>query len=735
MSQQLNSLPPYPRLGEIYRALALALDTKQQNRKLDQWAREESCHWNVPHELLEELFEKPLAKYVDEEFGRFVTDHVRAFHKFYIDLIKTVAVDGLDRESVLPSLMDYAFLHWGSGVLLKAITTFDGPSPTQLLDRDVYCVDVVLSWVEQRLDKPLASSSSLESADTAKSFRDSLLRWRKGEQKPSLHKIKLIGDMLVNENHATSLRRWLIIARALAWFEEHFAEPGQLRQKMLWEILMGMPAHDVGRILSEQNRQASDFLKPLVVPGLLLQEQLKRTVAKTVGDQAKAKKQLDDFRELIAKHDLDGRTGYWVEWFTGRWHVLSGELEAAISHYETAVDLCLYRAGENQKQILEEAMVLAAKLKRKPLFKRLKHQAVFLGLLAEPDDKSEEIVPSWELQQAADCFAQVFPSSGWFVEAVERTATAVFPFFLYAAEGVPQKPDLRNPDRVISVYSQDQQKRRYPQLRWFASEGKVTEVNALLEKDASVDQLDASGGSALLCAMQYATETGDRKVLDLLLAHPHKEETLNRVTDKKRLTPLLQAIELGEPDVVAKLLEMGASAELRGTVDDQTPLYFCLGRMALAFDPGKLTRSLQEKMQDHGRYKFSDALRRYGGASFGLFGGIDQIRKNMQEPGYELLWQALVQTELSRYSLSKLIEIARLLLRYDADPNAPHQRPAPGRTPLMLAAESDLIEAFKLMVEYGGNPLQPDGEKMDCWKIALGFRSRRVIGFLRENEN
>ncbi|RQR29514.1 ankyrin repeat domain-containing protein [Burkholderia sp. Bp9143] len=62
------------------------------------------------------------------------------------------------------------------------------------------------------------------------------------------------------------------------------------------------------------------------------------------------------------------------------------------------------------------------------------------------------------------------------------------------------------------------------------------------------------------------------------------------------------------------------------------------------------------------------------------------------------------------------------------NPNAPHDLPAAGRTPLMLAAESDCKKSLDLMLRYGGDPLQSDANGKSCLCIALG--SKEVVASL-----
>jgi len=123
------------------------------------------------------------------------------------------------------------------------------------------------------------------------------------------------------------------------------------------------------------------------------------------------------------------------------------------------------------------------------------------------------------------------------------------------------------------------------------------EVNRLLEAGASVDDLDSSGASALLCAIQHAEATGQREALDLLLARPHQITTLHTLTSRKRLTPLMCAIDLGLPDVVAALIGQGVDVEQKALTDNQSPLYL-LGQPALLQDESGIHAELLESKDD-----------------------------------------------------------------------------------------------------------------------------------------
>jgi hypothetical protein len=113
---------------------------------------------------------------------------------------------------------------------------------------------------------------------------------------------------------------------------------------------------------------------------------------------------------------------------------------------------------------------------------------------------------------------------------------------------------LKSPDRVATVNLLDGQKRQWPQLRLFASFGMADAVKQLLEANANVNQLDKQGGSALLCAIQHARDTGDCEVLNLLLQVSHTKETLDSLTEKNRYPLYLKQSIMAIPTLLRACL-------------------------------------------------------------------------------------------------------------------------------------------------------------------------------------
>lgn len=233
----------------------------------------------------------------------------------------------------------------------------------------------------------------------------------------------------------------------------------------------------------------------------------------------------------------------------------------------------------------------------------------------------------------------------------------------------------------------------------------------------------------MLCAIQHAEATGERAALDLLLAMPHQVATLNASTSRKRLTPLMCAIDLGLPDVVEALIGQGVDVEQKALTDNQSPLYYLVSQLFYKLKPGYLLEFLSQKMMEEPDVVLQDTLRRFGVGMAGTFGSSVSVPRSHPEL---VIFTAkmLAERHASRHSVSRLMRIAELLLAAGANPNASHRYPVPGRTPLMLAAESDLPALFSLMIDHGGDPLRPDSTGQSCAQIARSFRATRILSFL-----
>ncbi|MBA5689165.1 ankyrin repeat domain-containing protein [Rugamonas apoptosis] len=735
-------LPPYPRMGEIFRILALAFDTKAKNRSVDRYAREGDVDWALPRTLLDELFYQPLCRLTDTNFAQFLCDRLWHFHRDYMSLVVTVPLDSLLREDALQTLIDHFFVPHGAAALSQICKRWSGPDLTELLGHGQNAIEIVFRWLSPDQPTELAKQAYPESTGSDRPSRELVQRWIRGTQLPDFTSMKLfLGALAKNGESSTEsllphLRRWLLIARALEWLEQSGQNSG-LKAALYAFIQNGYPVHDIGKILSDGVQTINQRFSALIVPGLTLGEQLRRTSGKLEGDKERCRQNLQEFERLLGLYDPEGRSNYALNWFQGRWHVLSGDTEAALPFYRKAVGLASYRAGPNEKEILKEAMALAGLLGDIKFIRRLKHLAIALQVISPPSEENAEVLEDWEVEHFHDSFHGVFPTWGLFPEALDKeTGRPLLPVLLIdEAELDIRVPDLRNPDRTVKITFADGQTRRHPQLRLFASFGRAEAVKALIVEGADVNLLDSAGGSALLCAIQHARQSNERHTLDLLLAVPHSTATLNSLTDRKRLSPLFEAIDYCKPEVVAALLTMGADPNLRGNISGETPLYYCIGILGKILSPKKTYERLLRSATPERDALEQEALRRYRVSMAGIFGDQDLTKLVFQDQHYLEIFHELVKstvTELvEQHPESELILIAELLLKNGANPNAQVGYPVKGRTPLMLAAESNSVGAFDLILRHGGNPFLQDIDGLDSMQVARAFGAVNVLRFMQ----
>ena len=735
-STSLN-LPPYPRLGEVYRTFARAFDTKNKNRDVDRLAREGEFDWSLLPELGESLIVTPLRKYTDPEFADVIAQFISHIHREYLAIVLTIPLDSLSREEALPLLIENFFAVQGVALIYYLTQAFGGPDLIEFLDPGCHPITLVLKCFGIDINGGGIRAIFPGTTGSDKTEREMIRRWQEDKQIPDLQSIKRLCEVFAEKAPhpqkmgAADLQRWLVVGRALTWLERESLHP--FRQRMRQHLLQNFPPVDVGRILTSAVWEAGERFSELKEPWFNLQQKLQPARSKSLGDKDAIKMELDLFTKLSERVDPDGHTGFHLQLLWGRWHVLSGSLLEALPHYKLAAEQALYRAGSQQKDILEEAMVLGALLKDKSFLKQLKHRAIAFKLFTSPLNNA--VIEDWEIEHLRQRFHQIFPLHGMFPEASPANrGNAPLPFLIFDEKEMEKiMPDLRNPDRIMKINSSDGQVRRIPQLMLFSTLGKTEFVDSLLKKGASVNQLDDVGGSALLCAIQRVAKDGTHSALDLLLERDHSKSTLDSLTKKKQINPLFCAIEYGYPDVVEKLLAMGADAEIKGNILSETPLYLCMRKVFILRDPDQYRQKLITGLIDKDPIS-QEVLRRYGAGLTDAYGDISQLSVALEDPRkasiLSAVADAITEKVLSRFSDKLLQRIIEALLMAGANPNTPHDKPARGRTPLMLAASNNCVWAFELMLKYQGDINQQDYDGADCFDIAMIFESESVIQIL-----
>ncbi len=724
-----RSLPPYPRFGECIAALAGALDINKAGSDVGRLAREGDFDWEKLDTVIQELLVDGRGRVIGDAAQRVLLPWLVSVREAYTRVVLDVPLDSVGRSDALPILVEKFFVPAAANLLQQIHAAMPGPNLQVLLAQELDPVRVTLEWLDSLVGGPVEKHLYPGSTGSARTEQEKVRKWRNGIDLPSSQSIQLFCRKLDECWKKTpSCTTWLLISSALSRLERQWA--GSLRPLMLSHPDHSSPVgNSIHAILNELVRSAGRTWPELAEPGRKLWHDLRRTSPKQVGDQDRTWREIETLESTAAAIDSEGRSAYHYEWMKGRWHAMSGEYQEALPHYEQAFELACYRAGHQIKDLVSEASCIAAFLGKKPFLKRLKHVGIALGLFRKPENGA--VLEDWEFDQLAQQLPIRFPAQGRFVESQNDLSAQPMEGWLFIDKVSLSKtlPDLKAVNRVRAVHFANGAVRRWPQLRLFASFGLIEQTKALLDAGASVDDLDSSGASALLCALQHAEATGQREVVDLLLAQPHHVVTINASTQRKRLTPLMCAIDLGRPDVVAALVARGADVEQRAFTDHQSPLYYLVSQLFHKINPARMASSLLEKMMEEPDVVLQDTLRRFGVGMAGTFGSDVSGPRSHPELAIAAT-KAIVAKHVSRHSVSNLMQIAAVLLKAGANPNAPHTYPVPGRTPLMLAAESDLPELFDLMVQHGGDPLRPDAALQNCMQIAQSFRARKVVDYL-----
>lgn len=725
-----KALPPYPRFGECIAALAGAMDINKAGSDVGRLAREGDFDWEKLDAVVKEVLVDGSAWVIDDAAQNILLPWLVSVRDAYTRVVLDVPLDSVGRSDALPILVEKFFVPAAANLLEQIHNAMPGPNLQLLLAKELDPVQVTLEWLDSLVGGPVEKLLYPGSTGSARAEQEKVRKWRNGTDVPSSQSIRLFCRKLDECWKKTpSCATWLLISSAMSRLERQWA--GSLRPLMLSHPDHSSPVgNSVHAILSELVKSAGSTWPELAEPGRKLWHDLQRTSPKQVGDQDRTWREIQSLESTAAAIDPEGRSAYHYEWMKGRWHAMSGQYQEALPHYEQAFELACYRAGHQIKDLVSEASCIAAFLGKKPFLKRLKHVGIALGLFRRPENGT--VLEDWEFDQFAQQLSIRFPPQGRFVESHNDLSAQPMEGWLFVDKDTLSKtlPDLKAVNRVRAVHFANGAVRRWPQLRLFASFGLIEQTKALLDAGASVDELDSSGASALLCALQHAEATGQREVVDSLLAQPHQVATINAPTQRKRLTPLMCAIDLGWPDVVEALVAQGADVEKKALTDNQSPLYYLVSRLFHKINPARMASSLLEKMMEEPDVVLQDTLRRFGVGMAGTFGSDVSGPRSHPELAIAAT-KMLVSSHVSRHSVSSLMQIGAVLLKAGANPNAPHTYPVPGRTPLMLAAESDLPELFDLMVQHGGDPLRPDAARQNCMQIAQSFGARKVIDVIQ----
>ncbi|WP_417506504.1 hypothetical protein [Marinomonas gallaica] len=690
----------YPTPVEVIRYISLAFDLQPDcKKKLDDKKGEVFLD---PIEI-EELKNKVLSafeKILGEDIGQTLSNTLNRLYGGYIDLISTVDVSGLERHEVLPQIIELYFI----GELYKELEhpffEFLLRNPSVIYSDTRNSVSAALSFLDGIRNEYLNLSS--------KEDKDTVSSWRRSEHTPNTGTL-----MRVVPNELDRLI--LLISSALDRLRKSKLGPQFLVG--LKSKVSGTRAKKIPLEKAIHNRRS--FFRPLMEEyareSLIVQHGLMRTVAKEESSKDLTNDALMVLEVLYRNNEFIN-SPYYAHWHRGRWHVMSGDLESALQEYKKAVELGAFMLGNQFKNVLTEAKIIAACQPKpdKVFIKKVKWLELLFGFEVHsverhsPSNQFDDSIEEWELHALRSDLKRLFPQSGMFpgysLPNLSHRSNYIVP------KDVPL--DLKSPDKKIYV-DQDRNKRSY-QIIWFAELADVPSVKSLIEAEARIDVISDVDETALIFSLQemnlfdldppyFVKKNISDELFQLVSNQKHKVETVNARTQKKRLTALSLAVKTGKLEVVRKVLSMGADVNQRSGSDSQTPLNIVLKCIGCLKSKNKMKFAAGQK-------DFSDAaidsFRRETGSFFGADLDANRHAKKLYDLPMASYVEALYANLKEHSSLEELRAIARELIYAGSDNNAEHQTPLDGYTPLMLVAENDEVELFNLMCQTGGDPLK-----------------------------
>lgn len=724
---------PYPTAQALLRELANAFDTKsylspQYARKLDDSCKKVDIHIGEFEDLKELTVTSPIRLIFGDEIWARVSIFLESLFKRYFQWIDQHPLDGLsvdqancifEKTNFFNTLVLFSF--WGKDNYHQPICLPDN-------------VDLVL------YDQDAANR--LLSLMTTKEARDRASLWLKGKEFPSLKYIKTLeqyssgADLTQDEWQAI---KWGIICSR---FNAHFT-PKSNREMMSFGEISNI-------FKMEHSKNAHNFL---CVKRHIEQicEVFKNTMKfiKTDNDKLQMSHLLGCLKEKLSKFDNCLALDYTFHQFNAHHLTLDGQLEAANNEYKLAFEKLLYR-GHSKYQIqivIKEALLVAAYQKRpdKIFINKLKSTAILFGLdnlpaKTEVEGKNKiELFSGNEIEDLRYKFTQQFTHE----LAYPGVTYPDYPFLVGMIFEVEDTLINQLTKKQITIGMEGELQRKTTPLIYACMKNKVEDVVQLLDEGASVNVLSEVNDSPLLMSLAQMdftdpTSSMDNRIFELISKKSHSEQIINAVTIRKINFPLFAAVATGNPNIVKKILSMNdkINIDLRGGLDWITPLYYVLGLI-------NQVKNRHAGVEYFNRHITEENIHRLQPMYAGFENRKEIVRQESLSSRENKIFKIVYEIMMERYPTtpSKLRQIARILIKNGANVNKAHSINGMNYTPLMLAAENDEVNLFKLMIEHGGDwrkvyvlPLGIDSKKkaINCLDIAEYFKAKNVIEYIKD---
>lgn len=766
--------PPCPTLGEFLREIAKILETKPKDRSLDSLAREDTFDYTLVPELCNKIFTPPFetkSKNVEGVIENLKYDMINGAYaeeiknNFKPDFINDAineefrenSLQWFTRAQVLPLIIENVAGPILFGCLLEFVDHQDNEI---ILLKDLFCsenpVARAFQWLYEQYETKYVEFRKNLDDKIKKSDQEKSQRWFTGNQSaPNVNLFEYL-DRFVKYAKLSNKEKDLIdvIFFSAKCLENFFKATIKLttKEKLIDAISKSFDEKQSIFINMWNNKTSSEgrvddnYYKAFN----FLKDHWKSDSNETAPvSREKIEEVLENLINLAPSPDIH----WWQRSrMLGKYALFTGNHDAALKYYNECMESIWYTGDIDLKESFHEALALASFFYKRSFVKRLKQKGIVFNLfgcpkheqgtssVANKTSRSKDfVVEDWEVNSWVKDFFKYFPEHFFFSPLPVQVGNYPYEDLIYLSEeDWDIAPNLEELDFKFNVSG-----KIYPQIVFFAEQGNLDAVEKLLREGADVNALSSSGESVLLFAIQNinptvisGNTTGELnaiRIFDLILSlRKPSAETIKTATNKKKLTCLGCAVETGKPQIVESILKSGADVNQKYSLDLLSPLYKAVQQSKAWNRPG-------EPMIHPDQL---DGFRRGNPFLHGKTNDevLDYIEKMRQDGIASMIYKLSSVT----YPQNDIIEIIRLLLARNADPNQKHNNGyLRDYTPLMMAAEMNFIEAFKMMVDKGGNPNQTCNSptrygyriEASCWEIALQWKADKIISFLEENRD
>lgn len=422
----------YPNIGYVLNRLADIAGTKSmaakgvgRYRKEEDFASRKSLDPTLIGESVRCLFYEPISKVVTDSFAEFFSNCIWMGLSNYVEIIQRVTMEGVEKDKVAYMLNKHLFVETLASIIWKVgidqMSTNEVPS--------FYCDSNPIKALIDFYN----SQQTLPENHIKRFFEDTdrtVGNWRSGKDIPNIGNLTQLAQWasLSNPEAINEDKRTLFLARFIDSFhrktDHQFVT--DLKNAVMWRLQHNQePLFDLGQIFHRFyiREISSANLYKLSEEGNKLHKLLRRSSIKPIGSLVDYSALLVSLQKSVEKHDLNDELDYHHDWLKGRILILSGQINAALEHYVNAVESSLYKSGDNLRNLLKEALAVAAiqHKPRKAIMKSLKSRALtFYPKIIEPHYRELPVrITSEEIDDWRFWFVMRFPQSGWFEEGKE----------------------------------------------------------------------------------------------------------------------------------------------------------------------------------------------------------------------------------------------------------------------------------------------------------------------------